>query len=113
MADGSALQRPVGEGRVNRGIEIAAPDGEPIRAAADGTIAFVGNGGSAGYGGLILIRHGGGWISAYGRAASATVARGQSVRAGDIIGRTGNEGLHFQLRQNRTAIDPVAHLPPR
>jgi murein DD-endopeptidase MepM/ murein hydrolase activator NlpD len=104
----------VGEGRVNRGIEIAAPSGSEIRAAADGTVAFVGNGGSAGYGGLILVRHGDGWISAYGRAAQANVARGQTVKAGQTIGSIGDEAkLHFELRQNRTAVDPVKQLPSR
>jgi murein DD-endopeptidase MepM/ murein hydrolase activator NlpD len=105
---------PAGEGRVNRGVEIAAAPGSEIRAAADGTVAFVGNGGSAGYGGLILVRHGDGWISAYGRAAQATVARGQTVKAGQTIGSIGDEAkLHFELRQNRTAVDPVKQLPPR
>jgi murein DD-endopeptidase MepM/ murein hydrolase activator NlpD len=103
---------PVGEGRINRGIEIAARPGTEIRAAADGTVAFVGNGGSAGYGGIILVRHGDGWISAYGRAAAATVARGQPVKAGQVIGSVGDEAkLHFELRRNRTAVDPAKHLP--
>jgi murein DD-endopeptidase MepM/ murein hydrolase activator NlpD len=105
---------PVGEGRVNRGIEIAGSPGSDIRAAADGTVAFVGNGGSAGYGGLILLRHGDGWMSAYGRAAQATVARGQTVQAGQTIGSIGDEAkLHFELRRNRTAVDPSKYLPPR
>jgi murein DD-endopeptidase MepM/ murein hydrolase activator NlpD len=105
---------PAGEGRINRGIEISAPAGSDIRAAADGTVAFVGNGGSAGYGGLILLRHGDGWISVYGRAAQANVARGQRVEAGQVIGTISDDAkLHFELRQNRTAVDPQKHLPPR
>jgi murein DD-endopeptidase MepM/ murein hydrolase activator NlpD len=105
---------PAGEGRINRGIEILAPSGSEIRAAADGTVAFVGNGGSAGYGGLILLRHGDGWISAYGRAAQATVARGQTVEAGQTIGSIGDEAkLHFELRRNRVAVDPSKFLPLR
>ncbi len=113
---GSIVERfgPAGTGRVNRGIEISASRGSNIRAAADGTVAFVGNGGLAGYGGLILIRHGDGWISVYGRAAQATVARGQSVKMGQAIGSVGDEAkLHFELRQNRTAVDPAKHLPKR
>ena len=105
---------PVGRGRVNRGIEILGPPGGEISAAADGSIAFVGNGGSAGYGGLILIQHGNGWISVYGRAAQALVVTGQHVKAGQNIGSISNEGrLHFELRRNRVAVDPTAHLPPR
>ena len=103
-----------GRGRMNRGIEITAPFGSDIRAAADGTVAFVGNGGSAGYGGLILVRHGDGWISVYGRVAQATVATGQAVRSGQAIGRMGNDAtLHFELRKDRAAVDPVKYLPKR
>lgn len=105
---------PAGEGRVNRGVEIAAPSGADIHATADGVVAFVGNGGSAGYGGLILVQHGDGWISAYGRAAQATVARGQLVKAGQTIGSIGDEAkLHFELRRNRSAVDPTKYLPAR
>lgn len=103
---------PMGEGRINRGIEIAASSSSDIRAAANGTVAFVGNGGSAGYGGLILIRHGDGWISVYGRAALATVARGQVVRAGEVIGSISEDAnLHFELRKNREPVDPEKYLP--
>ncbi len=105
---------PAGEGRVNRGIEIAAPAGSDIRAAAAGTVAFVGNGGSAGYGGLILVRHGDRWISVYGRAAQATVARGQTVKAGETIGSISDDAkLHFELRKNRAPVDPLKQLPVR
>ena len=105
---------PAGRGRLNRGIEIAASSGSDIRAAADGIVAFVGNGGSAGYGGLILVRHGNGWISVYGRVAQAMVATGQSVRSGQAIGRMGDAAqLHFELRKNRAPVDPVKYLPAR
>jgi murein DD-endopeptidase MepM/ murein hydrolase activator NlpD len=105
---------PVGEGRVNRGIEIAASSGSAFRAAAGGTAVFVGNGGSAGYGGLILLRHGDGWISVYGRAAQSTVASGERVDAGQVIGSVSDDAkLHFELRQNRTPVDPMKYLPPR
>ncbi len=113
---GSVAERfgPLGTGRVNRGLEITAPIRSEIRAAADGMVAFVGNGGSAGYGGLILVRHGNGWISVYGRAAQAAVTRGQIVRAGQTIGSVGDDArLHFELRKNRVPVDPVQYLPPR
>ena len=99
---------PAGRGRLNRGIEIAALSGSDIRAAADGMVAFVGNGG------LILVRHGNGWISVYGRVAQAMVATGQSVRSGQAIGRMGDAAqLHFELRKNRAPVDPVKYLPAR
>lgn len=106
---------PAGPGRVNQGIDIAAPSGGAIRAAADGVVAFVGDG-VPGYGGLILVRHGGGWISAYGYTARADVKRGQTVKRGDAIGAVSNEAgpaLHFELRKDRKPVDPVLWLPKR
>jgi murein DD-endopeptidase MepM/ murein hydrolase activator NlpD len=116
-AQGTLVARfgPAGEGRFNQGIEIATAPAAPISASADGVVAFVGNN-VAGYGGMILIRHGSGWITAYGRAASTNVVRGQKVRRGDIIGATGSGAgpqLHFQVRRNRSPLDPLSKLPAR
>ena len=105
-------------GKVSDGINIAAAAGTPIRATADGVVAYAGDQISV-YGGLILINHGGGWVSAYGHAARIDVQRGQAVRTGDVIGRAGATGqvqtsqLHFQLRKNRIPVDPMKQLPPR
>jgi len=106
---------PAGAGRVNQGIDIAAPSGGAIRAAADGVVAFVGDG-IPGYGGLILVRHGGGWISAYGYTARADVKRGDMVKRGGIIGAVSTEAgptVHFELRKDRKPVDPVLWLPKR
>lgn len=106
---------PAGSGRINQGIDIAAPSGGAITATADGTVAFVGDG-VPGYGGLILIRHGGGWISAYGFTARATVKRGDTVKRGSTIGRVSveaNPALHFELRRDRRPVDPLIWLPKR
>ncbi len=106
---------PAGTGLVNNGIDIAAPSGGAIRAAADGVVAFVGDG-VPGYGGLILIRHGDGWVSAYGYAAHADVKRGDAVKQGSAIGNVSTEAgpaLHFELRKDRKPVDPVAWLPKR
>ncbi len=103
---------PAGQGIVNDGIDIAVPQGAPITASSDGVVAFVGN--VAGYGGVILIRHGNGWITTYGRAASAQVTRGQLVRRGQVIGAAGqgeNPLIHFEIRQGRVPIDPLKQLP--
>ncbi|MEI4508516.1 M23 family metallopeptidase [Sphingopyxis sp. CCNWLW253] len=109
---------PIAPGRVSDGINIAAAAGTPIRATAGGVVAYAGD--QVGiYGGLILINHGGGWVSAYGHAGRIDVKRGQSVRMGDVIGRAGATGqvqtsqLHFQLRKNRIPVDPMKQLPPR
>lgn len=109
---------PLAPGKVSDGINIAAAVGTPIRAAADGVVAYAGDQIGV-YGGLILINHGGGWVSAYGHAARIDVQRGQAVRSGDVIGRAGATGqvqtsqLHFQLRKNRIPVDPMKQLPPR
>lgn len=101
-----------GRGRINQGVDIAASPGSGVRAAARGEVAFVG-GGVPGYGGLILVRHDGGWISAYGRVDSAAVSKGTRVAAGQIIGRSGSDTVHFELRRARIAVDPMRYLPAR
>lgn len=109
---------PAASGKVSDGINIAAAVGTPIRATAGGVVAYAGDQIGT-YGGLILINHGGGWVSAYGHAGRIDVKRGQSVRMGDVIGRAGATGqvqtsqLHFQLRKNRIPVDPMKQLPPR
>lgn len=105
-------------GRRNDGINIAAERGAPIRAAADGVVAYAGSA-IAVYGGLVLLKHGEGWITAYGHAEDILVARGQSVKRGQIIGRAGATGsvntpqLHFEIREKRTPVDPLRYLPPQ
>ena len=108
---------PAGDGRRNDGINIAADRGEDIHAAADGVVAYAGSA-IAVYGGLILIKHGDGWITAYGHAEQLLVTRGQSVKRGDVIGKAGATGsvnrpqLHFEIRNKRTPVDPLRYLPP-
>lgn len=109
---------PLAPGKVNDGINIAATAGTPFHAAADGVVAYAGDQIGV-YGGLILISHGDGWVSAYGHAQQINVQRGQAVKAGDTIGLAGASGqvqspqLHFQLRKNRIPVDPMKQLPPR
>lgn len=101
-----------GNGRINQGIDIAASPGAGVQAASAGTVAYVGSG-VPGFGGLILVRHDGGWISAYGRIASASVAKGNIVKSGQTLGKSGGEPLHFELRRARVPVDPVRYLPTR
>ena len=102
---------PKSGGLHNDGINIAAPRGTPIRATADGSIAYAGDG-LPGFGNLILIRHADGWTSAYAHADTMTVKRGDTVRQGQTIGTVGDTGsvsepqLHFELRQHDRAVDP-------
>jgi len=108
---------PAGDGRRNDGVNIAAERGEEIHAAADGVVAYAGSA-IAVYGGLILIKHGDGWITAYGHAEQILVTRGQTVHRGDVIARAGATGsvnkpqLHFEIRNKRAPVDPLRYLPP-
>lgn len=107
---------PVGKGQISNGIDITAPRGAPFRAAADGVVSYAGSE-VAIYGGLILISHGDGWVSAYGHAERIDVTRGQAVKAGQVLGAAGQSGfaetpkLHFELRKDRKPVDPLLYLP--
>lgn len=105
-------------GQINQGINIGAPRGTSIAAAADGVVAYVGQDIPA-YGTLILVRHGDGWISAYGYADSITVSRGQKVVRGQTIAKSGaspysgEPQLHFEIRNGLKPVNPIGQLPPR
>ena len=105
-------------GRFNDGINIKAAMGEPVRAAADGVVAYA-DSTLPGFGGLVLIKHGGNIVTAYAHAEALLVARGQAVKKGDIIAKAGETGsvdepqLHFEIRQGRKPINPLTLLPAR
>ena len=98
------------------GVELAVATGSPVHAAADGVVAYAGEG-IAALGGLLIVRHGQGWTTVYGHASKLLVSRGQSVKRGQTIALSGDTGfvdrpeLHFELRKGRTPVDPVAELP--
>lgn len=103
-------------GQRNNGIDIAAPRGTPVHAAAGGVVIYAGNEIQV-HGGLVLINHGDGWITAYAHLDELSVARGQRVERGQLIARSGDTGfadrplLHFEIRRNREPVDPSSHLP--
>ena len=105
-------------GQQNDGINIGTERGSSIAAAADGVVAYVGQDIPA-YGTLILLRHGDGWLSAYGYADSITVTRGQKVVRGQTIAKSGTSPyspepqLHFEIRNGRTPVNPMSYLPSR
>ena len=105
-------------GRFNDGVNLAASDGEAVRAAGDGVVAYAGDA-VAGFGNLLLIKHADGWVSAYGHNSALLVARGKRVTKGEVIARAGASGavaepqLHFELRHGRQAVDPAKLLPAR
>ncbi|MBB5709001.1 M23 family metallopeptidase [Sphingomonas xinjiangensis] len=109
---------PGRSGERNDGIKIAVPLDTPVLAASDGVVAYVGSDVPA-LGGLVILKHGNRMTSVYGHAGQLLVQRGQAVRKGQTIARSGNSGfadrpeLHFEIRQGRTPVDPLARLPAR
>ena len=97
------------------GIDISAPHGTPVRAAADGTVLYSDR--LRGYGNLIIVDHGHGYATVYAHNARNGVAAGQRVRAGQVIATVGQSGrassphLHFEVREDNVARDPLAYLP--
>jgi murein DD-endopeptidase MepM/ murein hydrolase activator NlpD len=106
---------PKEDGLYNDGINIAAPRGTPVMAAADGVVAYVGSDLES-YGNLILIRHGNGMMTAYAHLGGLNVRKGASVRKGQVIGTAGSTGsvstsqLHFEIRQGSKTRDPRPYL---
>ena len=102
-------------GRHNDGINISARRGSPVRAAESGVVVYAGNE-LRGFGNLLLIRHAGGWMSAYAHNQRILVSRGDRVRRGQMVARVGSSGnvskpqLHFELRRGARAVDPRTHL---
>ncbi len=101
-------------GRMHEGIDITASSGTPIWAAASGTVIHAGWLG--GYGNLVVVDHGGGLSTAYAHASAILVGVGQQVSQGEtvaLVGSTGNSSgphLHFEVRVNGAAVDPLLYL---
>jgi murein DD-endopeptidase MepM/ murein hydrolase activator NlpD len=106
---------PKPNGQHNDGINLAVPEGTPIKAAEDGVVAYAGNE-LKGYGNLVLIRHSDGWVTAYAHNSQLLVRRGDTVKRGQVIARAGQTGgvqvpqLHFEIRKGSTPVDPTQHL---
>jgi murein DD-endopeptidase MepM/ murein hydrolase activator NlpD len=109
---------PKGDGRHNDGINIAAPRGAPVHAAENGVVAYIGNE-LRGFGNLILIKHAGGWVTAYAHNDGFLVRRGDTVKRGQAIARIGSSGsvatpqLHFEIRKGARSVDPMRLLGPQ
>lgn len=102
------------DGRPHEGLDIAAEEGDPIRAVRSGRVVFAGNRGT--YGLTVIIDHGGGLTTLYGHASAILVREGQWVREGQLIARVGNTGrstgphLHLEVRLNGVPYDPLLCL---
>lgn len=99
----------------NEGITIALPEGTPVKAAEGGVVAYSGSE-LKGYGNLVLVRHDNGFVSAYANNGELLVKRGEKVKRGQTIAKSGQTGnvsspqLHFELRKGSTPVDPMQHL---
>jgi murein DD-endopeptidase MepM/ murein hydrolase activator NlpD len=99
----------------NDGINLAVPEGTPVKAADDGVVAYAGNE-LKGYGNLVLIRHSNGYVSAYAHARELLVKRGDTIKRGQVIANSGQTGnvtspqLHFEIRKGSTPVDPTQFL---
>ncbi|MBM3652946.1 MAG: LysM peptidoglycan-binding domain-containing protein [Alphaproteobacteria bacterium] len=99
----------------NDGINIAVPEGTLVKAAEGGVVAYAGNE-LKGYGNLVLIRHPNGFVSAYAHNGEIDVKRGDQVKRGQTIAKSGQSGnvgspqLHFELRKGSTPVDPTRYL---
>jgi len=102
-------------GAMHQGIDIAPPHGTPVYAANSGTVIFAGTQG--GYGTMILVDHGGGFVTAYAHLSGIVAGNGTSVGRGQLIGYVGSTGnstgphLHFETRVNGAAQNPTNFLP--
>jgi murein DD-endopeptidase MepM/ murein hydrolase activator NlpD len=106
---------PQAAGQPNDGINVAVPEGTAVKAADDGIVAYAGNE-LKGYGNLILVRHQNGFVTAYANASELMVRRGETVKRGQVIARSGQTGtvtspqLHFEIRKGATPVDPTQYL---
>lgn len=103
------------DGLRNDGINIGANEGAAVEAAADGEIVYTGKA-VDGFGNLVLMKHKDNYVTAYGHLSRIDVQKGQTIRAGDIIGGVGKTGsvnapqLHFEIRQGSKILNPAQYL---
>ena len=107
---------PTGKaGAPNEGIDMAVPQGTEVHAAENGVVAYAGDE-LKGYGRLVLIRHADNWVTAYAHNDEILVKRGDSIRRGQIIAKSGKSGgvdqplVHFELRKGSQPVDPMPHM---
>ena len=106
---------PKGNGQQNDGINLAVPEGTPVKAAEDGVVAYAGNE-LKGYGNLLLVRHANGYVTAYAHSKELLVKRGEEVKRGQVVAKSGQTGnvdtpqLHFEVRKGQSPLNPIPML---
>jgi murein DD-endopeptidase MepM/ murein hydrolase activator NlpD len=111
---GTIVDPKLGTKLINKGIDIKAPYGSNVAAIHNGKISYEGQ--FLGYGKLIIVDHENGFSSLYAYLSEILVSEGDKVKQGEIIGRVGNSGLaeesilHFEIRKNGVAVDPLRWL---
>lgn len=102
------------QGERHDGIDIAAPEGTTVTAAADGAVLFAGE--QSGYGWIVILKHAGDLVTLYAHASAVLVRDGQAVRRGQPIARVGQTGkttgphLHFEVREGTRPRNPLLYL---
>jgi murein DD-endopeptidase MepM/ murein hydrolase activator NlpD len=105
----------VKQGQRHDGIDLSAPEGTPVRAAAAGEVIYVGT--QSGYGLIVILRHASGLITLYAHNSEVLVKDGDRVEAGTPVAKVGQTGrtsgphLHFEVREGTRPRDPLQFLP--
>jgi lipoprotein NlpD len=115
--EGAIVRGYRGGDRTRQGLRLGCRPGDAVRAAAAGTVVYSGSG-LKGYGNLIILRHNDKYLSAYGFNRRLLVTEGSGVRRGQAVAECGQgpDGvflLHFEVRRDGAAVDPLLYLPPR
>jgi murein DD-endopeptidase MepM/ murein hydrolase activator NlpD len=114
---GGNLSSPFGmrNGVMHEGVDIAAPEGTHVLAADDGSVIYAGR--LRGYGNVVIVQHSDGYVTVYAHNERNLVREGEHVARGQVIadlgatGRTSGPNLHFEVRHQNQAENPIAYLP--
>jgi len=114
-AQGPLIARFQSNASLNKGIDIAGQLGQPVKAAANGSVVYAGRG-LIGYGDMIIIKHDENYLSAYAHNSRLLVKEGEQVKVGQQIAEMGSSGtdrvkLHFEIRRRGQPVDPLGYLP--
>ena len=114
-AQGPLIARFQSNASLNKGIDIAGQLGQPVKAAAKGTVVYAGRG-LLGYGDMIIVKHDETYLSAYAHNSRLLVKEGEQVNTGQPIAEMGSTGtdrvkLHFEIRRRGQPVDPLGYLP--